>query len=187
MPWKGRRSRCDHVRYHGVYASLDPLLRLVEAHVMTAERLHADDRRCRCWPRARPTWDGAGSTSGTAGCLGARADEQRCFSTDATAWASFPKGIWPDVPASCRPTPMTDTASSIWPGRTRGLIWEPACWSHARCAVTSDLSVWSSIDTSRSLPKRSRTSSFTSAKRRWERNDAYLEPRMAVRSRRAAA
>jgi hypothetical protein len=47
-----------------------------------------------------------------------------------------PKRIWPDMPASCRPTPMTGTTSSIWRDATLDRsgkpIREAACWVHAR-------------------------------------------------------
>jgi transposase len=44
-----------------VCASVDPLLRLVEAHVMAAERLHGDTPRCPCWPWASAMSLDAGS------------------------------------------------------------------------------------------------------------------------------
>jgi hypothetical protein len=52
-----------------VCASLDPLLRLVEVHVMAAERLHADDTTVPVLAKGKLTQDGAGSTSGTTGPL----------------------------------------------------------------------------------------------------------------------
>jgi transposase len=45
-----------------VSMALDPLRRLIEAHVMVAERLHGAIRLCRGWPKARRTLVGYGST-----------------------------------------------------------------------------------------------------------------------------
>jgi transposase len=35
-------------------ASLAPMMALIDAHVLAAGRLHGDNTRCRCWPRAEP-------------------------------------------------------------------------------------------------------------------------------------
>src|SRR5216117_391728 len=78
-----------------VCAALDPLLRLVEAHVMAAARLHADDTTVPVLPRERPTRDGAGSTSGTTSPLVGSVHRRQCSTTRATARASIPRGIWP--------------------------------------------------------------------------------------------
>jgi transposase len=39
---------------------------------------------------------------------------RRCSTTPATVGASIPRRIWRGMPASCRPTPMAGTTSSIW-------------------------------------------------------------------------
>lgn len=44
---------------------------------------------------------------GSTGRLGALVRQQRCSTTDATARVSIRSGIWPGMPASCRPRPMT--------------------------------------------------------------------------------
>lgn len=110
-----------------VRRALQPLLSLVEAHVMAAERLHADDTTVpvlakgktdtgRCWiyvPDDRP-FGGAGPRA--------------AMFYYSTARANIPRRIWPGMPTSCRPTPMTGTTSSSKPGPIR----EAACWSHGR-------------------------------------------------------
>lgn len=73
-------------------------------------------RPCRCWPRARPIRHGAGSTCGTTSHLVEPARQRRCSTTRATARASIPRGILPDMPVSCGPTPMAGTTNSIWRG-----------------------------------------------------------------------
>lgn len=97
-----------------VCASLDPLLRLVEAHVMAAEGLHADDTTvpvlakgktdtARCWIYVRDDrpFSGAGPPAAM-------------FYYSRGRKGDIPRRTWPDVPAFCRPTPMTGTTSSIW-------------------------------------------------------------------------
>ena len=77
-----------------VCAVLDPLLRLVEAHVMAAERLHGDDTtvpvlalgKCdvgRCWVYVRDDRP-----------FGGRIRQRRCSTTRATARASIRRRIW---------------------------------------------------------------------------------------------
>ncbi|SMX56627.1 Putative transposase (fragment) [Bradyrhizobium sp. ORS 285] len=97
-----------------VCASLEPLLRLVESHVLAAERLHADDTTVpvlakgktdtgRCWIYVRDDRPFGGADR-----------RQRCSTTPATAGASTRRRIWQAMPASCRPMPMTGITSSIW-------------------------------------------------------------------------
>jgi hypothetical protein len=48
------------------------------------------------------------------------AHRRRCSTTRKTASASIPRRIWPDMPASCRSTPMMGTTSCIWRDASRG-------------------------------------------------------------------
>ena len=116
-----------------VCAALDPLLRLVEAHVMAAERLHGDDTTVpvlaegktdtgRCWVYVRDDQPRSAAPD----------RRRRCSITRAIAGASIRRRIWPAMPASCRPTPMAATTSSIRPSEVLGPIREAACWVHAR-------------------------------------------------------
>ena len=87
-----------------VCAAFDPLIRLVEAHVMAAALLHADDTTVpvlasgktdtgRCWIYVwddRP-FEGPGR-------------RRRCSITRATARANIPRAIWLDMSVSCRPS-----------------------------------------------------------------------------------
>jgi hypothetical protein len=92
-------------------AVLEPLLRRIERHVFTAERLHGDDTTVpvlakgktvtgRCWVYVRDDRP-----------FGGRAPRPRCSITRATAAARTPRPIWPDGPGCCRPTPMPATTS----------------------------------------------------------------------------
>ena len=87
-----------------VCAAFGPLIRLVEAHVMAAALLHADDTTVpvlasgktdtgRCWIYVwddRP-FEGPGR-------------RRRCSITRATARANIPRAIWLDMSVSCRPS-----------------------------------------------------------------------------------
>lgn len=44
----------------------------------------------------------------------------------------LPRRIWPGMPASCRPTPVTGTTSSIWRDATLDRSGKRPCWVHAR-------------------------------------------------------
>ena len=103
-----------------VSTALQPLLNLVKAHVMAAERLHADDTTVpvmakgktdtgRCWIYVRDDrpFGGAGPPAAM-------------FYYSRDRKGEHPQGIWPSMPASCRPTPMTGTTSSIWRGASPG-------------------------------------------------------------------
>ena len=101
-----------------VCASLDPLLRLVEAHVMAAERLHGDDTtvpvlalgKCdvaRCWVYVKDDRPFGGSDPPAA--------------TRAIEGASIRRRIWPTIAASSRPTPSADTPNSTSPSEVLGL------------------------------------------------------------------
>ena len=93
--------------------ALDPVLRLVEAHVLAAERLHGDDTTVpvlatgktdtgRCWVYVRDDRP-----------FGGRRRRRRCSIIPATAKASIRRAIWPGMPGCSRPTRLTDIASSI--------------------------------------------------------------------------
>ena len=82
-----------------VCAALDPLLRLVEAHVLAAERLHGDDTTVPVLAKGKTDTADAGSMSAMTGHSGARRRRRRCSITPATAKASIRSGIWPAMPA----------------------------------------------------------------------------------------
>ncbi|MGY4627081.1 hypothetical protein ACVWY3_004837 [Bradyrhizobium sp. USDA 4486] len=110
---------------------MDPLLRLVEAHVMAAERLRADDTTVpvlakgktdtgRCWIYVRDDRP-----------FGAQAHRQRCSTTHATARASIPRRIW--RVAGILQADAYDGYNQLYlAGRQPGPIREAACWSHGR-------------------------------------------------------
>src|SRR5256885_8556013 len=100
-----------------VCAALDPLLRLVEAHVMAAERLHADDTTVpvlasgktdtgRCWIYVRDDRSFGGTGPPAA---------MFYYSRDRKG-EHIPRPTWPDTSVSCRRTPMTGITSCIWLG-----------------------------------------------------------------------
>ena len=88
---------------------LGPLLRLVEAHIMAAERLHGDDTPVRCWRSASATSDAAGFMCATTSRLAVPIRRRRCSTTRATAAASIRNAIWPAIAASSRPMRSADT------------------------------------------------------------------------------
>jgi len=108
-----------------VCSALDPLLRLIEAHVMAAERLHADDTTVpvlakgktdtgRCWIYVRDDRPFGGADPPAA-----------MFYYSRDRKGEHPQAHWPSMPASCRPTPMTVTINSIWLGASRGRSGKP--------------------------------------------------------------
>jgi transposase len=106
-----------------VCVALDPLGRLVESHVMAAERLHGDDTtvpvlskgktdKGRCWIYVRDNRPFGGTGPPAA-----------MFYYSRDRKANIPRRIWPDMPASCRRTPMTGTTGSIRPDEVLGPSW----------------------------------------------------------------
>ena len=115
-----------------VSTALDPLRRLIEAHVMAAERLHGDDTTVpvlakgktdtgRLWIYVRDDepFGGAGPPAAI-------------FHYSRDRRGDIRRRISRVTPASYRPTPTTATTSSISQDRKPGPIWEAACWAHAR-------------------------------------------------------
>ena len=80
-------------------------------------------RLCRFWPREKPTPGDAGFICAMISPLAEWGRRRRCFITRAIAGANIPRGIWLDMPASCKRTPMTDTTSSICPREVQGPSW----------------------------------------------------------------
>src|SRR5437773_3231204 len=101
---------------------LEPLSRLLEAHVMAAERLHGDDTtvpvlalgKCdvaRCWVYVKDDRPFGGSDPPAA---------MFYYSRDRSG--EHPQArIWPTTPGSSRPTPSADTSSSTSPSEVLGL------------------------------------------------------------------
>src|SRR6267378_3699743 len=71
-----------------VCASLDPLLRLVESHVMAAERLHADDTTVPVLAEGKPTPGDAGYICATTDPLAEPGHPRRYFTTHVIAGAN---------------------------------------------------------------------------------------------------
>lgn len=101
-------------------AALQPLYRLIERHVLCAERLHAMTQRCRSWPRARRSRDISGPTFAMIGRLADGRRRPRSITPRATDGRSIPHGISKASPASCRPTPIVATTSCMTPRARRG-------------------------------------------------------------------
>jgi len=104
-------------------AALAPLHELIARHVMTAERLHADDTTVLSWPRARPTRAGSGPMCATTGPSAAPIRRRCSTSPRATGGTSIRTRISRLGAVSCRPTPMADTMAYTIPrvraGRSR--------------------------------------------------------------------
>ena len=136
-----------------VCASLDPLLRLVERHVMAAERLHGDDTTVpvlaagktdtgRCWIYLRddsPLW----RNRATRGDVLLLTRSQGRAPSGSSGWL---------LPASCKRTPMTGTTSSIRPGEVLGRSWR----RHVGCMRGARSSPWPTSRRTRDARPRAR-------------------------------
>src|SRR3954447_8704977 len=115
-----------------VCASLDPLLRLVEAHVMAAERLHADDTTVPVLAKGK---------TDTGRCWIYIRDDRPFGGTDPPAamfyYSRDRKGEHPQAHlaryAGILQADAYDGYNQLYlPGRQAGSIREAACWSHGR-------------------------------------------------------
>src|SRR5262245_5781952 len=115
-----------------VCASLDPLLRLVEAHVMAAERLHADDTTVpvlakgktdtgRCWIYVRDDRPFGGSGPPAA-----------MFYYSRDRKGEHPQGHLARYAGILQADAYDGHNQLYLAGRNPGPIREAACWSHAR-------------------------------------------------------
>ena len=109
---------------------LDPLLKRIEAHVMSAERLHGDDaivpvlakgktETGRCWTYVRDDRP-----------FGAPSRRRRCSTFPRDRKASTPTLTWPPGPVSCKPTPTAATNTSA-ERALRGLALGCKAWLFA--------------------------------------------------------
>jgi len=103
-----------------VCAALDPLRRLVEAHVMAAERLHGDDTTVPVLAQGKTDtgrlWTYVRDDSRTP----APTLRRRSSTTRETVAANIRRRIWPATPASCKPTPMRATTGCTCRTASRG-------------------------------------------------------------------
>jgi len=115
-----------------VCAAFDPLLRLVEAHVMSAERLHGDDTTVpvlaegktdtgRCWVYVRDDkpFGGAGPPAAM-------------FYYSRDRKGEHPQGHLAGYAGILQADAYDGYNKLYLPGRRPGLILEAACWVHAR-------------------------------------------------------
>ena len=114
----------------------------------------------------------AGTKFGAAFSVGPAADCRACRRHVNTCC-----GVSPRRRATSETTaPTTSVSSTIWAlksseNRRRRPV--PVITSNRRNSVASGLSVWSSVDTSRSPTQRSSQSPITSPNRRWDHHSAY--------------
>jgi transposase len=87
---------------HGTFA-LIPLFRLIERHVLAAERLHGDDTTLRILAKGKCTTGRIGATSATTGPSPGPRRRRRSTTPLGTDEASIRKSIWPGSPAFCKP------------------------------------------------------------------------------------
>jgi transposase len=115
-----------------VCASLDPLLRLVERHVMAAERLHGDDTTVpvlaagktdtgRCWIYLRD--DAPFGGTGPPAAMFYYSRDRR---------GEHPQGHLAGYSGILQADAYDGYNKLYQPGRKPGLILEAACWVHAR-------------------------------------------------------
>src|SRR6266404_1841784 len=82
--------------------------------------------------------DAVGSVCATTDPLAEPGHPRRYFTTHAIEGASILRGIWQDMPASCKRTPMTGTTSSIKPDEVLGSSWR----RHVGCMPGAHSSPW---------------------------------------------
>src|SRR6202521_3419326 len=115
-----------------VCAALDPIRRLIEAHVMAAERLHADDTTVpvlaegktdtgRCWVYVRDDRPFGGSGPPAA-----------IFYYSRDRRGEHPQGHLAGYAGILQADAYDGYNKLYVPGRSPGLILEAACWVHAR-------------------------------------------------------
>ena len=115
-----------------VCAAFDPLLRLVEAHVLAAERLHGDDTTVpvlaegktdtgRCWVYVRDDkpFGGAGPPAAM-------------FYYSRDRKGEHPQAHLAGYSGILQADAYDGYNKLYLPGRSPGPIWEAACWVHAR-------------------------------------------------------
>src|SRR6202140_3334457 len=124
-----------------VCAALDPLLRLVEGHVMAAERLHADDTTVpvlaegktdtgRCWIYLRDDRPFGGTGPPAA-----------IFYYSRDRKGEHPQGHLAGYAGILQADAYDGYNKLYLPGRSPGPILEAACWEHARrpCHAMADI------------------------------------------------
>ena len=124
-----------------VCTALDPLRRLVEAHVMAAERLHGDDNTVPVLAKRQDRHpDGSGSTSATTSRSAAPGRPPRSSIIRATGAASIRRAASCWIRRDPRRRTHYDGYSNkllICADRKPGPIREAACWVHALGASSS--------------------------------------------------
>ena len=147
-----------------VCMALDPLRRLVEAHVMAAERLHGDDTTVPVLAKGKTDTGRLWIYVRDDKPFGAAGRPPRSSITRATAGASIRRPIWRATQASSKRTPMTVTTSCIWrtAGRVRSGKRRVGCMRAARS------SPWPiSRRTHAATPRERRRSRFRRSPSRW--------------------
>ena len=96
-----------------VSTALDPLRRLIEAHVMAAERLHGDDTTVPVLTKGKTDTGRLWIFVRDVGHSAAPGRRRRSSTTHGTGAASIRRRISRAMSAFCRRTPMTATTSSI--------------------------------------------------------------------------
>ena len=116
----------------GCAAVLTPLFKRIEAHVLSAERLHGDDTTVpvlakgktdtgRIWVYVRDDKPFGGPMPPAA-----------VFYYSRDRAGEHPQAHLASTPKSPRPMPTAATANSTSPAASPGPIYEAACWVHAR-------------------------------------------------------
>src|SRR5271166_1308348 len=116
MRWRARRSRCPPWPTPWAPSARRSIPSGVLSRRMSwrPSACTATTRPCRCWPKAKPTPGGSGSTFATTSRSAAPGRPRRSSITRATAGASIRRLIWRATPGSCKRTLMTATTSCIW-------------------------------------------------------------------------
>ncbi len=116
-----------------VSVALRPMVDIIEAHVLAAQRLHCrTTRRCRSWRKARRRPDGCGPRSATIAPSGAPIHQPRSTSTLPIAAACIPRAFLRTWSGIMQADAYAGFNRLYEPGRQPGTILEAGCWAHWR-------------------------------------------------------
>ena len=114
-----------------VSTALDPLRRLIEAHVLAAERLHGETRPYRCWPKARPNRAALGLRPRRS-AIGGAGPPAAMFHYSRDRRGEHPQAHLAGYAGIFQADAYSGYNKLYLADRKPGPIREAACWVHAR-------------------------------------------------------
>jgi len=116
----------------GCTAALTPLFKRIEAHVLSAERLHGDDTRSRSWPKARTDTGRIWVYVRDDKPFGGRRRRRQHSITLRDRAGEHPQAHLATYTGIFQADAYSGYGKLYEPGRSAGPIYEAACWVHAR-------------------------------------------------------